>query len=136
MAERTCMEVKIKHFYLYLLATETALLKLHVSTVAILVANQLSNPFFFCRVHNTSKGCMNSYGLRLAYIQNTTFKSTKRNSANYIVREIIPYKETVYGKNTGQYVHTDVQNTNNVQNERGNKDFWGYGVGKGTQMSY
>ena len=79
---------------------------------------------------------MNSYGLRLAYIQNTTFKSTKRNSANYIVREIIPYKETVYGKNTGQYVHTDVQNTNNVQNERGNKDFWGYGVGKGTQMSY
>ena len=38
----------------------------------------------------SSKGCMNSSRLRLAFIQNMTFSSTKRNSSNYIVREIIP----------------------------------------------
>jgi len=38
---------------------------------------------------------MNSSRLRLAYIQNTTFKSTKRNSANYIVREVIIRKQYV-----------------------------------------
>jgi len=39
--------------------------------------------------NSTSKGCINSSGLRLAYLQ-ITFNSTKRNSANYIVGEIIP----------------------------------------------
>ena len=77
-------------------------------------------PFFskiFYHVNNTSKGCMNSSRLRLAYIQNMTFKSIKRNVAIYIIRK------TVCGKKGIKILHTDVQKTSNVENERGNKDF-------------